>query len=412
MFVSFISFSLSFLTNLGRYSKNISKFLLVIAVFVTTLSALDGSYILVKPFRDKMFIMGSIYITILAIKSWIMDRYSPAKYLTLSLACLSLSIIVTFLLPFIKESFNFNPQLPLKIGFSLDFLLMSMALADKMRLLTKEKETHLQNQIAESNMYRMRQEKELLVKEAQAYQNLTKVMNRVFHDVQKPFSMLLATVNLFKNAENIDQVKSRSIRTHDALKSVLVDVKEMMNDLRDINREHTVNKRNESIIDVIVHCLKEKFSISHFVCNFQYHLNHKHKVNIDRGKIERVVKNILENSICAIVENQLPIADIVFTTHESNKKIQVTIKNTGTYVSKDLLPRIFEPYVSTSDVDGKGIGTIIIKKFVELHGCTASVNTSESEKWFSISFSLPLSSEVDDYKEQLPENSEEISLDG
>ena len=66
----------------------------------------------------------------------------------------------------------------------------------------------------------------------------------------------------------------------------------------------------------------------------------------------------------------------------------MTVEDTGQGIAPDLLPTIFEPYVTTK-VKGMGLGLAIARKIVEGHGGRIDV-ASRSGKGTSFAITLPL----------------------
>ena len=75
-----------------------------------------------------------------------------------------------------------------------------------------------------------------------------------------------------------------------------------------------------------------------------------------------------------------------------NKKNQViiSIKDTGIGISKDIFPRLFTKFTTTS-ITGTGLGLYISKSIVEAHGGRIWAENNTNGKGASFTFTLPLS---------------------
>jgi nitrogen fixation/metabolism regulation signal transduction histidine kinase len=94
-------------------------------------------------------------------------------------------------------------------------------------------------------------------------------------------------------------------------------------------------------------------------------------VEADRGRIRQVLNNLLTNALEAL-EGQPGARIEVATEHverESGRAPQtaIVVCDNGPGFARELLPRIFDPYV-TSKPRGTGLGLAIVKKIVEEHG--------------------------------------------
>ena len=67
----------------------------------------------------------------------------------------------------------------------------------------------------------------------------------------------------------------------------------------------------------------------------------------------------------------------------------VTVKDTGTGIAADVLPKLFEKFITKSE-RGTGIGLYISKKLIEAHGGTISGQNNLNEPGAKFSFTVPL----------------------
>jgi nitrogen fixation/metabolism regulation signal transduction histidine kinase len=93
------------------------------------------------------------------------------------------------------------------------------------------------------------------------------------------------------------------------------------------------------------------------------------RINADPSRIRQVFNNLLKNAFDATEEKE-PVLLAIETDHIDERGrdfIQVTIRDSGTGLSKDIITTVFEPYV-TSKQKGTGLGLAIVKKIIEEHG--------------------------------------------
>ncbi len=129
-------------------------------------------------------------------------------------------------------------------------------------------------------------------------------------------------------------------------------------------------------------------------------------LNIDKGRIEEVIDNLLSNALkFTPAGGSIEISvDIQKSGYTENAII--TIRDTGTGISAEKLIHIFDRFYqaddsSTKQFEGSGLGLSIVKDFVELHG--GSINV-ESKLNAGTTFTIYLP-----YEEiEITENTEEL----
>jgi signal transduction histidine kinase len=75
------------------------------------------------------------------------------------------------------------------------------------------------------------------------------------------------------------------------------------------------------------------------------------------------------------------------------KFVVVTVKDTGTGIDSEILPRLFEKFASIS-CKGTGLGLFISKSIVEAHDGRIWAENNADGKGATFTFSLPLHLEV------------------
>lgn len=100
--------------------------------------------------------------------------------------------------------------------------------------------------------------------------------------------------------------------------------------------------------------------------------NQSYRVHADRGKLNRVVANIVQNSLKYMNEENKELMIILSSKAE---EVIVEIQDNGAGVSKDELPYLFDRFYRTdvsrnSATGGTGLGLAIVKKIIEGHGGT------------------------------------------
>src|SRR5258708_27170591 len=84
-------------------------------------------------------------------------------------------------------------------------------------------------------------------------------------------------------------------------------------------------------------------------------------------RLQQVFGNLLSNACNYSPEG----ADIVISAREEDGRAVIAVRDTGVGIKRDMLERIFDPFVrgaATSGADGLGIGLTLVRNLVAQHG--------------------------------------------
>ncbi len=109
-------------------------------------------------------------------------------------------------------------------------------------------------------------------------------------------------------------------------------------------------------------------------------------VDLDTDRFRRVLSNLLENAAQAMQVPPDGKRKIVIQTWATDRAV-LMIKDSGSGIPPDVLPKIFEPLFSTKSF-GTGLGLPIVKQIIEQHGGTIAVE-SKVDQGTSVRISLP-----------------------
>jgi two-component system nitrogen regulation sensor histidine kinase NtrY len=93
-------------------------------------------------------------------------------------------------------------------------------------------------------------------------------------------------------------------------------------------------------------------------------------VRARRGELKEVLVNLLENARTALPEG----GAVSVEAFGANGKVDLRVRDNGSGIPPDLLPRVFEPHFSTRS-GGTGLGLAIVRRLVESWGGTVRVES-------------------------------------
>jgi two-component system, OmpR family, sensor histidine kinase VicK len=112
----------------------------------------------------------------------------------------------------------------------------------------------------------------------------------------------------------------------------------------------------------------------------------------DKSRITQVISNILDNAIKfskANVNKGEEVRIININTEKADGQAIVNIKDAGTGIDSEIMPRLFQKFASKS-FQGTGLGLYICKSIVETHGGKIWAENNSDGKGATFSFSLPI----------------------
>lgn len=111
------------------------------------------------------------------------------------------------------------------------------------------------------------------------------------------------------------------------------------------------------------------------------------QVSANSGELQQVLMNFIINAMHAMPEG----GKVEVGCAERDGAVEIWVRDSGTGISPEVLPRIFEYAFTTKGDQGSGLGLSISKQIVEGHGGTISV-ASEVGKGTIFTVRLPLPS--------------------
>jgi signal transduction histidine kinase len=168
---------------------------------------------------------------------------------------------------------------------------------------------------------------------------------------------------------------------------------QLVNNLLDLSRQEAgllqLNCAPVSVQDIIAGTI-ERLSSSDATIDMRISADLP-LVNIDRGRIEVVIHNLVANALL------YGASEVCITAESRDDMITIAVADNGPGIAPDELPHVFErfyraPRGRQQHSSGTGLGLTICKAFVEAHG--GQIQAQSSAQGTTISFSLPLASSV------------------
>ena len=218
---------------------------------------------------------------------------------------------------------------------------------------------------------------ELLWKERMLVEELKKAdrMQKEFisiaaHELKTPIQAILGMSSLLKyypeRTDQVVEVISRNAVRLQRLSANILDATRIESQTLKLEKER-FNFRD--LIPTIIEDYKEKIKDStndrvELIYSDNLKNNNPIVVAADRERIIQVISNLLSNSIQFTSEGYISLNIVV---DNNSKEVIVTVRDTGTGINPEILPRLFSKFVTRSQ-KGTGLGLFISKSIIEAHG--------------------------------------------
>lgn len=239
-------------------------------------------------------------------------------------------------------------------------------------------------------------ETQLLLIQAEKLRSLGQMAASVAHEVKNPLAILKMGIECL--GEHCFQENEQISGLVGEMKGAVHRAEGIIRDMLDYSAAHELELR-----EVCVNSLIER------TLTFVRHELAKGRVRVvtdlpeglsscrlDAPKIEQVFINVFTNACHAMPDG----GELTIATSEKlvesddpemegdnghpvrfrrgDKVVAVTIRDTGTGIPEDKLPKIFDPFFTTKDLgEGSGLGLAVVKKIIDLHQGKISIVNAE-----------------------------------
>lgn len=232
---------------------------------------------------------------------------------------------------------------------------------------------------------RLRQNNQHFINEMMRNERLSLIgttISSIVHDLNNPISCILGACDVISGTNHDETTTKMAALIKDAVDSMWA----MTNELIDFSRGSTRLKLESTKVGELVHKLNRDFAKCRPVVDVRIEVLYDGRINVDRYRILRVFGNLIKNAREAMTKTDEK--GLRFVVKRVDSTLRFEISDTGCGIPAQLLPRIFEPFVSHGKANGTGLGLAISKSVVDAHRGSISVKSSDTGTTFSID--LPL----------------------
>ena len=235
--------------------------------------------------------------------------------------------------------------------------------------------------------------------QAEKLKSLGQMAAGVAHEVKNPLANLRLGIEFigglsFSEDQQINEVLAEMKASADRAEAVI-------RDMLDYSSARDLQLREVSVNALISHTLR---FVKHEIAKAKVKViagldEHIGSCLLDSGKIEQVLINVFTNACHAMPDG----GSLTITTSQkdfeseqpdvergssdsvhsgkANSLAVIQIRDSGTGIPEDKLSKIFDPFFTTKAIGlGSGLGLAVVKKIVDMHGGTISIENNTPER--------------------------------
>jgi signal transduction histidine kinase len=194
----------------------------------------------------------------------------------------------------------------------------------------------------------------------------------VAHDIKNLLNIVQSYLELIDLEEGLNPEMQEYI---DAIHSEVKRIHGLTLDLLDFSRQRvTINLETFNISEMFVE-IKKHANIMTKDTSIKVSVEtiDDARMSVDRGKLFRVLFNLVSNAIDALDCN----GEVRLTSELEGEFCVFRIRDSGKGIPKENLSKLFQPFFTSGKAKGTGLGLAIVKMIVEAHNGTIEVNSEE-----------------------------------
>jgi signal transduction histidine kinase len=220
-----------------------------------------------------------------------------------------------------------------------------------------------------------------------------KFLSIIAHDLRSPFSSIIGILELLKlslREFNKQQIEEYVDIVYNSANNTLVLLDNLLIWAVSQNEEKNFKPVKINIYDLLI---EEIENLKTLAGQKQITINQFAEPGLNATADLQMVKTILRNLISNAIKYTDISGEITINALENKQYVELTVKDNGVGITPEIMKKLFKiDYLHSSpgtrDEKGTGLGLLLCKEFVELHGGRIWIE-SEPGKGSSFSFTLP-----------------------
>ncbi len=224
-------------------------------------------------------------------------------------------------------------------------------------------------------------------KEKQAWYDLMKVISHEMMNTLTPINSLVNSLQYFAEQETWDADDKKDFRESlETIQKKTIHMLEFVDNYRQLTNFPRPKKEKADLVSIVKSCLeimKPLLQENKIQVEFWSEKEEIFSL-IDQVLTERVIINLLTNSIYALQERETD-REIQLKIYRHSHRTFVEIKDNGKGIDKEIRDKVFIPFFTTRQ-NGAGIGLSLSKNIMEAHSGYLTFKSKPGETVFVMSF--------------------------
>ncbi len=206
-------------------------------------------------------------------------------------------------------------------------------------------------------------EDEEKIKEQTELNTLGELAGEIAHDLSSPLVAVRTNISTFYKYINSERIQT-DIETKEKLEKMIVNMEKSLEGMsqtistvkKQIQNSGDTEKKEISLLDLLEQ-IKILNSSKFRNCNCQLinNINYDIKIFGERNKLDRIITNILNNSLDAYKFNKIK-GNIVLDLNKDDKYYIISISDNAGGIPKEIQEKLLKEQITTKGKDGTGIG--------------------------------------------------------
>jgi len=210
------------------------------------------------------------------------------------------------------------------------------------------------------------------------------IVRSIADDTSNPIACILGACDVIRGTSQ-DELTGKMISL---VREAAEKIEIMMRELVDFSRGDTQLNIQSIRVGEFLHDLEPDFAACRPLIGVEMEALYDGPMKVDRLRLLRVFGTLIRNAREAMANSS--VKALRFSVRRIDSYLHFEVADTGCGIDLQLLPRIFEPFLTKGKSTRTGLGLAISKAVVEAHHGLISVKSSERGTTFMVELPLDL----------------------
>jgi len=249
------------------------------------------------------------------------------------------------------------------------------------------------NQILERSVTQLQELQDVLVKNERLIA-IGKFANKMIHDLKNMLNQIYTTIQLlsYKKSKENKGYDKKTDEYYKVMENAVEQMNELCHEVLEFTQGNVRLEKETVEISKYLKAFIVKMSeqLSYHNITFETNIDSMHRVFIDKTKIDRVLTNIIFNSVDALDDIKDPHITLKCYDDKKTREVVIEITDNGKGISEHDKEHIFDPFFSSGKAHGTGLGLTISQEIITMHHGGKIYVESIENKGTTIFIRLPM----------------------